>query len=52
MVNDNPPIPNKIFSATEKEQVFASGVISLAAKLSKADGIITKEEIITFKNAF
>jgi DnaJ like chaperone protein len=43
---------NKTFNATEKEQVFASGVISLAAKLSKADGVITKEEIITFKRIF
>ena len=43
---------NKIFNTTEKEQVFASGVISLAAKLSKADGVITKEEIITFKRIF
>ena len=43
---------NKIFNTTEKEQVFASGVISLAAKLSKADGVITKDEIITFKRIF
>ena len=43
---------NKIFNAAEKEQVFVSGVISLAAKLSKADGVITKEEIITFKKIF
>ena len=43
---------NKIFNAAEKEQVFVSGVISLAAKLSKADGVITKEEIITFKRIF
>ena len=43
---------NKIFNVKEKEQVFASGVVALAAKLSKADGIITKEEIITFKKIF
>lgn len=43
---------NKIFNVTEKEQVFASGVVALAAKLSKADGVITKEEIITFKKIF
>ena len=42
----------KVFNTSEKEQVFASGVIALAAKLSKADGVITKEEIITFKKIF
>ena len=43
---------NKHLNVKDKEQVFASGVIALAAKLSKADGVITKEEIITFKKIF
>ena len=43
---------NNFFNIKEKEQVFASGVVALAAKLSKADGVITKEEIITFKRIF
>ena len=34
------------------EQVFATGVIALAAKLSKADGKVTKNEIDTFKKIF
>ncbi|OUX16257.1 MAG: hypothetical protein CBE11_02540 [Rickettsiales bacterium TMED251] len=35
-----------------KEQIFATGVIALAAKLSKADGIVTKNEIEAFKKLF
>ena len=37
---------NKKFSKIEKEKIFASSVIALAAKLSKVDGHITKEEIL------
>ena len=36
----------------ELEQVFATGVIALAAKLSKIDGKVTKDEIATFKRIF
>ena len=36
----------------ESEQIFATGVIALAAKLSKIDGTITKDEIATFKKIF
>ena len=35
-----------------KEQIFATGVVVIAAKLSKADGKVTKNEIETFKNIF
>ena len=40
------------FSNNDKEQIFATGVIALAAKLSKVDGKITKNEIDTFKKIF
>lgn len=43
---------NKKFSKIEKEKIFASSVIALAAKLSKVDGHISKEEILAFKKAF
>ena len=43
---------NKIYRADEKEQIFATGVIALSAKLSKIDGRISKEEITTFKKIF
>ena len=36
----------------ESEQVFATGVIALAAKLSKIDGAVTRDEIATFKKIF
>ncbi len=35
-----------------KEQIFATGVIVIAAKLSKADGKVTNDEIQTFKKIF
>ena len=34
------------------EQIFATGVIALAAKLSKIDGSVTRDEIATFKKIF
>ena len=40
------------FSNNDKEQIFATGVIALAAKLSKVDGKVTKNEIDTFKKIF
>ena len=36
----------------DSEQIFATGVIALAAKLSKIDGAVTKDEIATFKKIF
>ena len=39
-------------SSEESEQIFATGVIALAAKLSKIDGTVTKNEIDTFKKIF
>ncbi len=39
-------------SNNDKEQIFATGVIALAAKLSKVDGEVTKNEIDTFKKIF
>ena len=36
----------------ESEQIFATGVIALAAKLSKIDGVVTRDEIATFKKIF
>ena len=43
--NHNSQISNK-----DSEQIFATGVIALAAKLSKVDGKVTKNEIDTFKS--
>ena len=43
---------NKTFNREASEQVFATGVIALAAKLSKIDGTVTRDEIQTFKNIF
>ena len=40
------------FSNNDKEQIFATGVIALAAKLSKVDGKVTQNEIDTFKKIF
>ena len=49
--NDNVKDNNR-FSSIEKEQVFATSVISLSAKLAKIDGKISKNEILTFKKIF
>ncbi len=43
---------NKNFSNTQKEQIFATSVIALSAKLAKADGKISKSEILAFKKIF
>ncbi len=45
--NQDSKISNK-----DSEQIFATGVIALAAKLSKVDGKVTKNEIDTFKKIF
>ena len=43
---------NNKFSNEQKEQIFATSVIALAAKLAKADGNISKSEILIFKKIF
>ena len=45
-------INNKNFTKNEKEKIFATSVIALAAKLSKIDGHVAKEEILAFKRVF
>ena len=40
------------FNTAQKEQLFASSVIALSAKLAKADGNVSKDEIIAFKRIF
>ncbi|MEX1060352.1 MAG: TerB family tellurite resistance protein [Methyloceanibacter sp.] len=37
---------------TENEVAFTVGVIALGAKMAKADGIVTKDEVKAFKHAF
>jgi DnaJ like chaperone protein len=36
----------------EKDVAFTVGVIALAAKMAKADGVVTKDEVKAFKSAF
>lgn len=43
---------NKNFSNDHKEQIFATSVIAISAKLAKADGKISKSEILAFKKIF
>ena len=43
---------NKSFSNDQKEQIFATSVIAISAKLAKADGKISKSEILAFKKIF
>ena len=43
---------NKNFSNDQKEQIFATSVIAMSAKLAKADGKISKSEILAFKKIF
>jgi len=40
------------YNESEKQLAFASGVIVIAAKLSKADGTVTNDEIIKFREVF
>ena len=42
----------KKFSNQQKQQVFALSVIILSAKLAKADGKVTSDEINAFKEKF
>ena len=41
---------NKTKSFANSQEVFALSLIVLSAKLSKADGIVTKEELIAVKD--
>ena len=50
-INKSNNFKSKI-SKKDSEQVFATGVIALAAKLSKIDGKVTKNEIDIFKKIF
>ncbi len=43
---------SKNFSNNQKEQIFATSVIALSAKIAKVDGKISKSEILTFKKIF
>ena len=43
---------NKSFSNDQKEQIFATSVIAMSAKLAKVDGKISKSEILAFKKIF
>ena len=43
---------NKNFSNVQKQQIFATSVIAISAKLAKADGKISKSEILAFKKIF
>ena len=39
-------------STEKKQQIFATGVIALSAKLAKIDGNVREEEVLTFKKTF
>lgn len=43
---------NNKFSSEQKEQIFATSVIALAAKIAKVDGNISKSEVLAFKKIF
>lgn len=43
---------NKTTSVDERQVVFGAAVIALAAKMAKADGRVTKDEIRAFKQIF
>ena len=43
---------NNFSDIEKKEQIFATGVIALSAKLAKIDGKVSEEEILTFKKVF
>jgi len=43
---------NNIYNKEEKEKIFATGIISLSAKVAKADGKVTLDEIKKFKKIF
>ena len=39
-------------SPSRKQEIFTAGVIALGAKLAKADGIVTEDEIVAFREVF
>ncbi len=43
---------NQKLNNEQKEQIFATSVIALSAKIAKADGKISKSEILAFKKVF
>ncbi len=43
---------NKNFTNFEKEQIFATSVIAISAKLAKVDGKVSKSEVLAFKKIF
>ena len=45
-------VPDKKREPTENDVAFTVGVIALAAKMAKADGVVTKDEVKAFKTAF
>ena len=44
--------PHKKVEHAENDVAFTVGVIALAAKMAKADGVVTKDEVKAFKTAF
>ena len=44
--------PEKKAEHAENDVAFTVGVIALAAKMAKADGVVTKDEVKAFKDAF
>lgn len=38
--------------ATSQQAIFAAGFIALCAKMAKADGVVTRDEVNVFKKAF
>jgi DnaJ like chaperone protein len=44
--------PEKKAEHAENDVAFTVGVIALAAKMAKADGVVTKDEVKAFKYAF
>ena len=49
---DNAQNSGSYSNIEKKEQIFATGVIALSAKLAKIDGNVSGEEILAFKKIF
>jgi DnaJ like chaperone protein len=47
-----PDAPKKEREHAENDVAYTVGVIALAAKMAKADGVVTKDEVKAFKTAF
>jgi DnaJ like chaperone protein len=47
-----PEAPRNAPDHAENDVAFTVGVIALAAKMAKADGVVTKDEVKAFKTAF